>query len=147
MSRIRVGVNFTKPAGASGVGDVVFFGSSDAGVVRWDTPLPFPTPLHSQPDLSFGQSWMLFNNIWSELKPLILLVIPLSCLFSLLASLYLCLSFSLCVCVCVCVFVSEQTRVLQQAAIILFAPASSCPSLLIRRGVRAWVRVRRYELS
>ena len=49
-------------------GGSVFFGSSDAGVVRWDKPLPFPTPLHAQPDLSVGQSWMLWNNIWNTVS-------------------------------------------------------------------------------
>lgn len=65
LHNILTGVNFTSKSGKT-----VFFGSSDAGVVRWDTPLPFPTPLHRQPDLSFGQSWMLFNNIWSKSRSL-----------------------------------------------------------------------------
>ena len=53
---------------AKKAGGSVFFGSSDAGVVRWDKPLPFPTPLHAQPDLSVGQSWMLWNNIWNTVS-------------------------------------------------------------------------------
>ena len=58
LHNILTGVTFSPPKtsdndAASGL----FFGSSDAGVVRWDTPLPFPTPLHGQPDMSYGQSW------------------------------------------------------------------------------------------
>jgi len=63
LHNVLSGVTFMPKAGGS-----VFFGSSDAGVVRWDKPLPFPTPLHAQPDLSVGQSWMLWNNIWNTVS-------------------------------------------------------------------------------
>jgi hypothetical protein len=45
-----------------GGGGTVFFESLDAAVVRWDRPAPFPTPLHTQPDLSFGASFLLFGE-------------------------------------------------------------------------------------
>lgn len=35
----------------------------DAALVRWDTLLPFPTPLYRQPDLAHGVSMLLFNNV------------------------------------------------------------------------------------
>lgn len=45
------------------------FGSPDAALVRWDKMLPFPTPLHRQPNLSLGMSWNLYNNIWNTNYP------------------------------------------------------------------------------
>ena len=47
----------------SGGARTVFFESLDSPVVRWDKPAPFPTPLHAQPDLSYGASFLLFDNI------------------------------------------------------------------------------------
>ena len=43
----------------------IFFTSPDAGIVAWDSPTPFPTPIHRQPDMSYGASLMLFDNIWN----------------------------------------------------------------------------------
>jgi hypothetical protein len=34
------------------------FGSPDVALARWDEPLPFPTPIHRQPDLSKGVAWV-----------------------------------------------------------------------------------------
>ena len=42
-----------------------FLESLDAGVVVWNKPDPFPSPIHVQPDLGEGSSFMLFNNIWN----------------------------------------------------------------------------------
>jgi hypothetical protein len=41
------------------------FTTTDAGIVAWDDPTPFPTPIHRQPDMGFGASFMLFDNIWN----------------------------------------------------------------------------------
>ena len=43
--------------------------SPDAALLKWDAPLPFPTPLYRQPDLSQGAHMMLFNNIWNTNYP------------------------------------------------------------------------------
>ena len=43
----------------------LFFGTKDAMIARWDGPLPFPTPLFRQPDLSKGLSYLVFDNIWN----------------------------------------------------------------------------------
>jgi len=42
-----------------------FFTTVDAGIVSWGSPDPFPTPIHDQPDLSYGASFLLFDNIWN----------------------------------------------------------------------------------
>ncbi len=39
--------------------------SIDTGLLRWDAPLPFPTPLHRDVNLSQGASFCLHNNIWN----------------------------------------------------------------------------------
>jgi hypothetical protein len=59
LHAVLSGVNFT-----SSTGTKAFFESLDSPVVRWDKPAPFPTPLHAQPDLSYGASYLLFDNIW-----------------------------------------------------------------------------------
>jgi hypothetical protein len=46
------------------------FETYDCGLLRWDTPLPFPTPLHADVDFSYGASFCLFNNIWNTNYPL-----------------------------------------------------------------------------
>ncbi len=46
------------------------FETLDCGLLRWDTPLPFPTPLHGKVDFSYGASYCLFNNIWNTNYPL-----------------------------------------------------------------------------
>ena len=43
----------------------VFIESLDAGIVVWSKPDPFPSPIHKQPDLNEGVSFMLFNNVWN----------------------------------------------------------------------------------
>ena len=47
----------------------VYLESPDAALLKWDSPLPFPTPLYRQPDLSLGAHMMLFNNIWNTNYP------------------------------------------------------------------------------
>lgn len=39
--------------------------SLDAGLVVWGPPDPFPSPIHEDPDMSEGASYMLWNNIWN----------------------------------------------------------------------------------
>ena len=39
--------------------------SLDAGLVVWSSPDPFPSPIHKDPDLSEGASFMLWDNIWN----------------------------------------------------------------------------------
>jgi MFS family permease len=43
----------------------LFFTSKDAGLVVWGKPDPFPTPIHAQPDMGEGASFMLYDNIWN----------------------------------------------------------------------------------
>jgi hypothetical protein len=43
--------------------------STDTGLLRWDAPLPFPTPLHRDVVLSEGASFCLHNNIWNTNYP------------------------------------------------------------------------------
>ena len=47
----------------------LFFETLDAPIVRWDTPLPFPTPTKRQPDLGFGAAFLLHDNIWNTNYP------------------------------------------------------------------------------
>ena len=39
--------------------------SLDAGLVVWSSPDPFPSPIHKDPDLAEGASFMLWDNIWN----------------------------------------------------------------------------------
>ena len=39
--------------------------SLDAGLVVWGPPDPFPSPIHTEPDMSAGASFMLWDNIWN----------------------------------------------------------------------------------
>eukprot|EP00041_Stephanoeca_diplocostata_P038930 m.1569137 g.1569137 ORF g.1569137 m.1569137 type:complete len:795 (+) comp25298_c0_seq5:74-2458(+) len=64
MHMITTGVQHTRPAATP-----VFFESPDAVLARWDKPLPFPTPIHRQPDLSLGVSYLLIDNIWNTNYP------------------------------------------------------------------------------
>jgi hypothetical protein len=41
----------------------------DVGLLRWDEPLPFPTPLAEKVDTSSGPSFCLHNNIWNTNYP------------------------------------------------------------------------------
>lgn len=43
--------------------------SPDVGLLRYDEPLPFPTPIHDDVDLSKGISFALWNNIWHTNYP------------------------------------------------------------------------------
>jgi len=43
----------------------IFFESKDAAMVAFDSPNPFPTPIHGNPNLSEGASFLLWNNIWN----------------------------------------------------------------------------------
>ena len=54
---------------AEGAGGSLELETPDAALARWDQPLPFPTPLHRQPDLAQGFHMMLFNNIWNTNYP------------------------------------------------------------------------------
>ena len=47
-----------------GGGGRLFVRSLDSGVVRFDTPLPVPTPIFRQPDMAQGMSFGLFMNTW-----------------------------------------------------------------------------------
>jgi hypothetical protein len=42
----------------------MYFTSEDAGLVVWGKPDPFPVPIHAQPDMEEGASFMLYDNIW-----------------------------------------------------------------------------------
>uniref|UniRef100_A0A7S2TUG9 Uncharacterized protein n=1 Tax=Lotharella oceanica TaxID=641309 RepID=A0A7S2TUG9_9EUKA len=54
--------------GSSGGG--VHVTSLDAGLLRWGSPLPFPTPLRGgQLDMAEGASFCLHNNIWNTNYP------------------------------------------------------------------------------
>ena len=64
LHAVTAGVKLTRADGAS-----LALGSLDAAVVRWDAPLPFPTPLHAQPELARGASYLLHNNIWNTNYP------------------------------------------------------------------------------
>ena len=46
-------------------GKTLFVRSLDAGVVRFDKPMPTPTPIFNQPDMSQGMSFGLFMNTWN----------------------------------------------------------------------------------
>jgi hypothetical protein len=41
------------------------FTTVDAGIVAWGKPDPFPTPIHAQPDMSEGASFLLWDNVWN----------------------------------------------------------------------------------
>ena len=43
----------------------LFFESLDAGLVAWGGAQPFPTPIHSQPNLTEGASFVLWDNLWN----------------------------------------------------------------------------------
>eukprot|EP00656_Telonema_subtile_P000960 TRINITY_DN10457_c0_g1_i2.p1 TRINITY_DN10457_c0_g1~~TRINITY_DN10457_c0_g1_i2.p1 ORF type:complete len:711 (+),score=130.56 TRINITY_DN10457_c0_g1_i2:283-2415(+) len=44
--------------------------SYDMGLLRWDKPLPFPTPLHREVDLGQGAAFCLLNQIWNTNYPM-----------------------------------------------------------------------------
>ena len=43
----------------------IFFRTLDAGLVVWGDPDPFPTPIHEDPDMEEGASFLLYDNIWN----------------------------------------------------------------------------------
>ena len=47
----------------------LFFETLDAPIVRWDAPLPFPTPTKRQPALGNGTAYLLHDNIWNTNYP------------------------------------------------------------------------------
>ena len=47
----------------------IFFETLDAPIVRWDAPLPFPTPTKRQPALGNGTACLLHDNIWNTNYP------------------------------------------------------------------------------
>lgn len=59
---VTTGVKFARrePGGAV---RHAFFGSKDTAAVAWGPPTPFPTPIHTDPDLDEGASFLLFDNI------------------------------------------------------------------------------------
>ena len=61
----NVGENDVAPAASSSM----FFGSKDAGLVSWGGPRPFPTPIHAQPNLTLGASFVLWDNLWNTNYP------------------------------------------------------------------------------
>ena len=64
LHAVDTGVSLTSTDGAH-----LELATVDAPVIRWDEPLPFPTPLHSQPDLAKGVSYVLHDNIWNTNYP------------------------------------------------------------------------------
>lgn len=58
------GVKFAR-VGTDGTESHVFFESKDTAMVAFDAPTPFPVPIHAQPDLLEGASFLLWNNIWN----------------------------------------------------------------------------------
>merc|ERR1712178_622920 len=61
---VTTGVKFAVE-GADGAQRHIFFETKDAAMVAWDDPNPFPTPIHKQPSLNEGASFLLWNNIWN----------------------------------------------------------------------------------
>jgi len=43
--------------------------SQDAGMVRWDKPLPFPTPIRGDVNLDYGANFVLSDNTWNTNYP------------------------------------------------------------------------------
>lgn len=54
---------------AAAASSSIFFGSKDAGLVSWGGPRPFPTPIHAQPNLMLGASFVLWDNLWNTNYP------------------------------------------------------------------------------
>ena len=65
MHAVSSGVKFKSAPSAA----PIMFGTKDTPLVRWDAPLPFPTPIFRQPDMTLGFHSILFNNIWCVCKP------------------------------------------------------------------------------
>lgn len=61
---LTTGVKYARMA-ADGTQRHVFFESKDAAMVAFDSPTPFPTPIHDQPNLAEGASFLLWDNIWN----------------------------------------------------------------------------------
>lgn len=45
-------------------GHTLVVGCVDAGIISAGAPTGFPTPVHSDPDMSLGVSSLLFDNLW-----------------------------------------------------------------------------------
>lgn len=66
------GLHFTTEEGVKlimGGGEGLQVRSIDVGLLRWDEPMPFPTPLHRDVNLAQGASFCLHNNIWNTNYP------------------------------------------------------------------------------
>ena len=64
-----VSLTTTQEADDPHASSTLTLGTLDAAVVRWEEPLPFPTPLHRQPEVSLGMSYVLHDNIWNTNYP------------------------------------------------------------------------------
>ena len=67
---VTSGVSFIVESGAEGGNgngkkSMLVAETYEAGLVAWGPPDPFPSPIHEDPDMSLGASFMLFNNIWN----------------------------------------------------------------------------------
>ena len=63
---VSSGVLFSrKPAPTAAEEERLFFRTLDAGLVVWGDPDPFPIPIHDDPDMEQGASFLLYNNIWN----------------------------------------------------------------------------------
>ena len=67
LHAVSTGVEF-RPS-SKGANDRIFFETLDAPIVRWDAPLPFPTPTKRQPALGNGTAYLLHDNIWNTNYP------------------------------------------------------------------------------
>ena len=63
------GLHYVSEAGVRLEDDSIQIETIDTGLLRWGRPLPFPTPLHEDVDLSVGASFNLHNNIWNTNYP------------------------------------------------------------------------------
>jgi hypothetical protein len=67
LSGISSGVLFARQLrkGLDDQWERIYFSSVDAALVTWGKPNPFPTPIHDQPNISEGASFLLWDNIWN----------------------------------------------------------------------------------
>ena len=68
LHAVSTGVEF-RPSSKGGDDTRIFFETLDAPIVRWDAPLPFPTPTKRQPALGNGTAFLLHDNIWNTNYP------------------------------------------------------------------------------
>eukprot|EP00035_Acanthoeca_spectabilis_P029436 m.474504 g.474504 ORF g.474504 m.474504 type:complete len:967 (-) comp36357_c0_seq1:352-3252(-) len=60
MHIVRSGVRVSRHGNGT-----AFFRTVDTPVVKFGDPLPFPTPIHGDPDLSQGARFLLHDNFWT----------------------------------------------------------------------------------